>query len=233
MTLRRKVPKLTAEQIALHGGITKNAHIFSLEAARKAFAHIDIERTGMTEPHQRTRALLKTIRFLDSLADLSAEPPVPQGVRVVARDLLKDYPTLDEIELIHRALPELFNSVIQRQAEGMPASAMEGSLQEGEPVLAADAGAVTVRALRDLRDKKNPNAVVLHRCDYRAHDSTTSYEGLAMDQMKAVDVRALKSRDSWFDPQAAVQLYRLCEDGDPELPDAVNGVLLGRCRTTG
>ena len=85
----------------------------------------------MTLPHQRTRALLKTIKFLESLSDPGLAlgvpgmtPDVPDGVRFVASELLKDYPTQDEIELIHRALPELFDSVIQRQAEGMPASAM-------------------------------------------------------------------------------------------------------------
>lgn len=75
----------------------------------------------MTAPHQRTQSLLKTIKFLESLADANVEPQVPYGVRVVAVELLKDYPTIDEIELIHQALPELFDSVIQRQAEGMPA----------------------------------------------------------------------------------------------------------------
>ena len=181
----------------------------------------------MTLPHQRTRALLKTIKFLESLADPGITPPVPQGVRVVARDLLKDYPTLDEIEFSHRALPALFDSVIQRQAEGMPASAMEGSLQERETALAADAGAVTVRALRDLLAKMDQDAVVVLRYDYKDPDGSTTCEGLALEQVQAVDVRALKSKDSWFDPPAGARLYRLCEKGDDDLPDAEPGVLIG------
>jgi hypothetical protein len=183
----------------------------------------------MTEPHQRTRAILKTIKFLESLADPGLAlgvpgmtPDVPDGVRFVASELLKDYPTQDEIELIHHALPELFDSVIQRQAEGMPASAMEGSLQETE-----EHQGVTVRALRDLLAKMDQDAVVVLRYDYKDPDGSSTCEGLALGQVQAVDVRALKSKDSWYDPLAGVQLYRVCETGDPELPDAVNGVLIG------
>jgi hypothetical protein len=83
----------------------------------------------MTEPHQRTRAILKTIKFLESLADPGLAlgvpgmtPDVPDGVRFVASELLKDYPTQDEIELIHHALPELFDSIVQHQPLGEPAA---------------------------------------------------------------------------------------------------------------
>jgi hypothetical protein len=183
-------------------------------------------RTAMTAPHQRTRALLKTIHFLESLADLSVEPPVPEGVRFVAMDLLKDYPTLAEIELIHQALSALFHSVIQRQPESMPAR-RPGSLQEGEAALAADAGAVMVRALRNLVAKISQDAVVVLRYDYKDPDGSTTCEGLALGQVQAVKVRRLRSKDSWCDPRAGVQLYRLCEEGEPELLDANNGVFLG------
>ena len=180
----------------------------------------------MTLPHQRTRALLKTIKFLESLADPGITPLVPEGVRFVAMDLLKDYPTLAEIELIHHALPALFDSVIQRQPEGMPAR-RPGSLQEGQTALAADAGAVTVRALRDLLAKMDQDAVIVLRYDYKDPDGSTTCAGLTLGQVQAVDVRALKSKDSWFDPLAGAQLYRLCEKGDDDLPDAESGVLLG------
>jgi hypothetical protein len=104
----------------------------------------------------------------------------------------------------------------------MPASAMEGSLQETE-----EHQGVTVRALRDLLAKMDQDAVVVLRYDYKDPDGSSTCEGLALGQVQAVDVRALKSKDSWYDPLAGVQLYRVCETGDPELPDAVNGVLLG------
>ena len=47
----RVVPHLTAEQEALWAAISapENAHIFSLEAVSKAFAHINVESTDMTK----------------------------------------------------------------------------------------------------------------------------------------------------------------------------------------
>ena len=180
----------------------------------------------MTLPHQRTRALLKTIRLLGSLADSGITPPVPEGVRFVAMNLLKDYPTLAEIELIHHALPALFDSVIQRQPEGMPARRPR-PLQEGETALAADAGPVTVRALRDLLAKMDQDAVVVLRYDYKDPDGSTTCEGLALEQVQAVDVRTLQSKASWFDTLAGVQLYRLCKKGDDDLPNAEPAVLIG------
>ena len=45
----RKVPKLTTGQIALHGGISKNAHLFSLDAVSKSFAHPKQLRPEMTD----------------------------------------------------------------------------------------------------------------------------------------------------------------------------------------
>jgi hypothetical protein len=86
---------------------------------------------------------------------------------------------------------------------------------------------VTVGKLAGLLAKMDQDAVVVLRYDYKDPDGSTTCEGLALGQVQAVDVRTLKSKDSWFDPLAGVQLYRLCEAGDPELPDAVNGVLLG------
>ena len=50
-TTTRVVPTLTAEQEALWAAISapENAHIFSLEAVGKAFAHINVENTDMTK----------------------------------------------------------------------------------------------------------------------------------------------------------------------------------------
>lgn len=133
----RAVPVFTAEQEALWAAISapENAHIFSLEAVSKAFAHVDIsEYTDMTEPHQRTRALLKTRYFLEELTSARDTPRVPKAVRESARQLLRDYPGFDEIEAAHIALPEVFGPVVQRQAEGMPApdAAFEGTLSDDE-----------------------------------------------------------------------------------------------------
>ena len=80
----------------------------------------------MTEPHQRTRALLKTIRFLDELTRPGDTPRVPKHLRNTALQLLLHYPGFGEIEAAHKALPEVFGPVVQRQAEGMPAQGKRG-----------------------------------------------------------------------------------------------------------
>lgn len=88
----------------------------------------------MTEPHQRTRAILKTMRFLDELTRPGDTPRVPKHLRDTARQLLLHYPGFDEIEAAHKVLPTVFGPVKQRQAEGMPApdAADEGALGDGE-----------------------------------------------------------------------------------------------------
>lgn len=118
----RVVPVLTAEEESFLSAISapENAHRFSLEAVARRFAQTKRLRPDMTAPHQRTRSLLKTIRFLEALSSARDTPRVPANVRLVARDLLRDYPTHDEIELIHKALPEIFGPVVQRQDLGMP-----------------------------------------------------------------------------------------------------------------
>jgi hypothetical protein len=79
----------------------------------------------MTEPHQRTRALLKTRYFLEQLTSAADTPRVPADVRAFAKQLLRDYPTHDDIEAAHQALPDIFGPVMQRQALGLPASEFE------------------------------------------------------------------------------------------------------------
>lgn len=76
----------------------------------------------MTEPHQRTRSLLKTRYFLEELTSARDTPRVPKHVRHAARQLLLHYPGFDEIESAHKTLPKVFGPVVQRQAEGMPAT---------------------------------------------------------------------------------------------------------------
>jgi hypothetical protein len=80
----------------------------------------------MTQPHQRTRALLKTIRFLDELTRPGDTPRVPAHTHDTARQLLLHFPGFDEIEAAHKALPEVFGPVVQRQAEGMPSPVKRG-----------------------------------------------------------------------------------------------------------
>lgn len=46
----------------------------------------------MTLPHERTRAVLKTRKFLLALMDPKQTPRVPRELRLKARDLLKHYP---------------------------------------------------------------------------------------------------------------------------------------------
>ena len=118
----REVPTLTAEEEAFLSAISapENAHIFSLDSVSKAYAHTKRLSTDMTEPHQRTRSLLKTRYFLEQLTRPEDTPRVPQTVRDTARRLLLHYPGFDEIEAVHKALPGVFGPVEQRQAEGLP-----------------------------------------------------------------------------------------------------------------
>jgi hypothetical protein len=139
MTTRRKVPKLTPEQIALHAGISKNAHLFSLDAAVRAMKAKEISvliRDGeescstaqlrehiafatnyvdneaiMNTPFGRTRSLIETKSFLQELQDPKLTPRVPAAVREIARSLLRHYPSYAEIELAHKALPHLYGPV--------------------------------------------------------------------------------------------------------------------------
>lgn len=118
----RVVPTLTTEEEAFLSAISapENKHLFSLEAVSKAYAHTKRLRPDMTEPHQRTRALLKTRVFLEQLTCPEDTPRVPADVRAVAKRLLRDFLTHGEIELIHEALPEILGPVVQRQDLGMP-----------------------------------------------------------------------------------------------------------------
>ena len=85
---------------------------------------------------------------------------------------------------------------------------------------------MTAAELITLLQQYPPAAVVALRYDCDDHGVITCDE-LRLGAVQAAQLRRLQSKDSWFDPLAGVQLYRLCEDDDPELLDAVDGVLLG------
>ena len=65
----------------------------------------------MTIPFERTRALLETKSFLLKLVDTEPLPDVPEAVRQHAEYLLRHYPSYSDIELAHRALPDLYGPV--------------------------------------------------------------------------------------------------------------------------
>lgn len=85
---------------------------------------------------------------------------------------------------------------------------------------------MTASELVELLKQYDPQAVVTLR--YDSDDAgVVTCAALRKGHVQAVQLRYLQSRDGWFDPSAGEQLYRLCEDDDPELLDAVDGVLLG------
>ena len=65
----------------------------------------------MTIPYERTRALIETKSFLLKLVDAERLPYVPEEVRQHAEYLLRHYPSYADIELAHRALPDLYGPV--------------------------------------------------------------------------------------------------------------------------
>ena len=65
----------------------------------------------MTIPYERTRALIETKSFLLKLVDTERLPHVPDAVRQHAEYLLRHYPSYADIELAHRALPDLYGPV--------------------------------------------------------------------------------------------------------------------------
>ena len=65
----------------------------------------------MTIPYERTRALIETKSFLLNFVDTRRLPRVPKSVRQHAEYLLRHYPSYEDIELAHRALPDLYGPV--------------------------------------------------------------------------------------------------------------------------
>lgn len=65
----------------------------------------------MTIPFERTRALIETKSFLQELQDPKLTLRVPAAVREIARKLLRHYPGLADVELAHKALPDVYGPV--------------------------------------------------------------------------------------------------------------------------
>lgn len=65
----------------------------------------------MTLPFERTRALVHTKAFLEAMLDPKETLRVPRWMRGKAKSLLRHYPNLAEIEMLHNALPEEFGPV--------------------------------------------------------------------------------------------------------------------------
>ncbi|MBL0719732.1 hypothetical protein JI742_07505 [Piscinibacter sp. Jin2] len=66
----------------------------------------------MTTPYERTRALLETRQFLDELTSSESTPGVPDEIRCLARQLLRHYPGVRELDLAHKALPMFFAAAL-------------------------------------------------------------------------------------------------------------------------
>jgi hypothetical protein len=62
----------------------------------------------MNTPYLRMKAVVQAKELLGALATPDATPGVPDHVRTHAASLLTHYPTLQELQQVHDALPELF-----------------------------------------------------------------------------------------------------------------------------
>ena len=97
----------------------------------------------MTIPNERTRALIETKSLLQELQDSKLTPRVPAAVREIARKLLRHYPTYADVELAHKALPEVYGPV-------PPFSRLTGDPQTILAIEAAKSGDVTDVSFDDL-----------------------------------------------------------------------------------
>jgi len=64
----------------------------------------------MTTPYERTRSLVQTKDFLRRLTSLG-DDAIPLSMQVEAGALLQHYPTLQDIEIAHKANPDIFGPV--------------------------------------------------------------------------------------------------------------------------
>lgn len=64
----------------------------------------------MTTPYERTRALALTKELLQRLASFGFDT-VPPSISAEADRLLRDYPTLLDIEAAHKSNPEIYGPV--------------------------------------------------------------------------------------------------------------------------
>jgi len=65
----------------------------------------------VTVPFQRTRALIKAKQFLETMMDPKQTPRTPRWMRFKAKEILRHYPALTELELAHKAVPDTFGPV--------------------------------------------------------------------------------------------------------------------------
>lgn len=65
----------------------------------------------MTQPFERTRALIHTYELLKRLQNPKETPRIPLWLRGQAKSLLRHYPTYGDIELAHNALPAWYGPV--------------------------------------------------------------------------------------------------------------------------
>lgn len=71
----------------------------------------------MSLPGERTRALLKTRRFLFDLLDHKKTPKVPKYIRKMAASCLKHYPFDVYIEMVAQGAPDIFGSLDLLEAQ--------------------------------------------------------------------------------------------------------------------
>ena len=62
----------------------------------------------MTIPFERTRAVVECKQFLTELEDPARLPRDPAELQRIATWLLRHFPSLDDIEAMHKALPDMY-----------------------------------------------------------------------------------------------------------------------------
>jgi hypothetical protein len=70
----------------------------------------------MTLNFERELAIKRTREFLYSLLDPKVTPKVPKSVRRTAKDLLKHYPTVLDMEVASDKCPEIFGEQNETQS---------------------------------------------------------------------------------------------------------------------
>ncbi len=116
---------------------------------------------AMTVPFERTRALFETKLFLQELMDAKVTPRVPRALRGKAKSLLKHFPTVHEIEKVHKALPEDFGPVptYRAQVEAAAEAGRKAKQRRGfaEVVQASERMGVNDDELLNVPRKRRPN----------------------------------------------------------------------------
>lgn len=103
---KRLVPVLSPDEEAFPTQITTSGQ-FTLDKTLSMYAD-ERQRRAMTIPFERTRGLVQTREFLTAMLDPKLTPRTPRWMRLKAKALLKHYPGLSEIEMAHKALPDVY-----------------------------------------------------------------------------------------------------------------------------